>query len=163
LPDYVDLAPDIDLREVEWTGHGGKFSGGGATGSWGETYDDGGGSDIVSTASEVPGFDIGEGLILVLLVAVAFSISGSAIYIVYQAPEIMFEAAFEVLLVAKLVRQSKKIESEGWAFSIFRRTWIPFGLVLAMAVIFGFFLKEACPEAISFAEYRSKCWGIHTE
>ncbi len=45
----------------------------------------------------------------ILLVAVCTAIFGSSIYFIYQAPEILFEAAFEGVLVASLFCRGKKL------------------------------------------------------
>lgn len=154
--------PGIHLSGGTWNGGGGQFSGGGASGSWDSSAQStltssSGESSIFKEASSSAG-DLDEGIIVLLIIAVLVAVFGGTFYIIYQAPEILFEAAFEALLVASMMRRAKKMESEGWAFSILKRTWIPFAIVLVLATSFGYLIKTQCPEAISFAQYRTMCW-----
>ncbi|WP_413289231.1 hypothetical protein [Bdellovibrio sp. HCB337] len=148
--DLADAPSRIDIPPPQWSGQGGQFSGGGASGSWG--------SGSSSSSSSGADLDLDDGMVIILLLAFIAMISGSAIYLVYQAPEILLEAGFEVLLVAGVVRNAKRMQAEGWAYSIFKRTWVAFGLVLLIAVLFGMGIKHECPQAISFADYRALCW-----
>jgi hypothetical protein len=113
---------------------------------------------ILSKGADVIG-DWDEGVIILLVIAVIAASLGGSFFIIYQAPEILFEAAFEALLVAGLVRRAKQMKSEGWVFSIFKRTWLPFVIVLGLAITLGFIIRHKCPEAVSFSEYREMCWG----
>lgn len=159
-PDVLDLTnitANINVPEPRWTGQGGQFSGGGASSSWGS-------DDAVSSAKtettaskDVSIVDSDEIMVIVLIIAVIATISGSAFYIIYQAPEILFEAAFEVVLVTGLFGRTKNVQTEGWFYTIFKRTWLPFAAVLIAAFIFGFTIKGLCPNASSFAEYRILC------
>lgn len=112
-----------------------------------------------SVADDLPSVgDFDEGAVILVVVGALALISGSALYVVYSAPEILFEAAFETILVAGLFRRGKKVQAEGWTYSIFKRTWLPFAVVLLMALLFGFTIQNRCPGATSFHEYRELCW-----
>lgn len=150
---------DIDTLELSLNGnsHGCEISSR-ISGPWNSGNIEIGGKDL----SPLKNVDIGdsdEGVIIILVVALIAAIFGSTAYIIYQAPEILFEAAFEAVLVAGIYRRAKNTQSEGWIFSVFRRTWIPFCIVLVMALIFGFSIKRHCPGISSFREYRQLCWG----
>ena len=156
--DLTDIPTDSSLTESKWVGHGGKFSGGGANGSWGICANAPVPPQAPSLWKDTPSVgDFDEGIVLVLLISMIAVVTGSVFYIVYQAPEILFEAAFEVVLMAGLLGKAKKIQAEGWTTSIFKRTWAPFGVVLIMALAFGFTIKHQCPQASSFAEYQILC------
>lgn len=164
--DVLDAAVRIDAPEPRWSGGGGGFSGGGASGSWAESSAQavevkGAWASGSKGASRLGGaiLDADDGWVLVLLLALIAAIFGSAFYLVYQAPEILLEASFEVVAVVGVVRQARRLQSEGWAFAIFKRTWIPFAVVLVIAAVFGAAIQLSCPGAISFAEYRTVCSG----
>lgn len=159
--DVIDVldaveTPSLNMPEAKWTGSGGGFSGGGSSGSWADSS-----SSLGEDAASSVG-DIDEAIVLVILVAVIAAISGSTLYVVYYAPEILFEAAFEVVLAAGLLRKTKNIQAEGWAYSIFKRTWKPFAIALIAALVFGLAMKSYCPGAASFEEFRALCWTSST-
>lgn len=156
--DTLDATSNTSNLSTNWNNQGCEFSGGRTSSLWNSRNIEIGGKDF----SPLKNFDIGdadEGLLIILLVALITAIFGSTAYIIYQAPEILFEAAFETVLVAGIYRRTKNIQPEGWMSSIFKRTWIPFSIVLVMALIFGFSIKKHCPEISSFNEYRQLCWG----
>jgi hypothetical protein len=159
--DLADIGTSKNNSEAAWPGHGGQFSGGGASSSW-ESSNAGAISSTKESTSlkEVVGVgDFDEGIVIILLIAALAAVFGSAGYIIYQAPEILFEAAFEVVLAAGLLRRAKKLRSEGWQYSIFKRTWWLFAVALSVSMAFGFVIKNQCPEASSFAQYRELCWN----
>ena len=154
--------PSANSSEPYWVGSGGESSGGGASDFWGNVQCELIPSKNSSSSQETSGSsipDIDEFVIVAILIVIFFLIAGSAFYFIYQAPEILFDAAFEIILVAGLFRKGKKIQNEGWAQSIFKRTWIPFAVVFIFVIIFGLVIKFQCPAAHSFGEYRSLCWG----
>jgi hypothetical protein len=160
--DVGDVGAHKAISEGIWRGQGGQFSGGGASSSWVSSNEEAISSATESTRlkSVVDFADFDEGVvIIVVFIAVLAAIIGSAGYLIYQAPEILFEAAFEVILAAGLVKQAKKMQSEGWFYSIFKRTWWLCAIVLVLAMTFGFVIKNQCPEASSFAQYRESCWN----
>lgn len=159
--DLVDVVPSKTIPQAVWTGHGGQFSGGGASSSWASGNEGVNLSTNESTdLKEIVGVaDFDEGIVIILLIAVLAAIFGSAGYLIYQAPEILFEAAFEVVLAAGLLQRAKKLQSDGWHYSIFKKTWWLFAIVLCVSMAFGFFIKNQCPEASSFAQYRGLCWN----
>lgn len=160
--DYAveDVVADVALNvnspgPTSWSGGGGQSSGGGASESWGETSKSSSFGEDASSAL----LDSDAVAIVILIVAVCTAIFGSSFYFIYQAPEILFEAAFEGVLVASLFRRGKKLQAEGWRYSVFKRTWKPFALVLVTSLLFGYLMKAQCPAATSFADYRAMCWN----
>lgn len=119
------------------------------------TVASGGGSS--SSKSSFDGLDVDEGIIFVLVIALVVAIVGSAGYLVYQAPEILFEAVFETALAAGMIKQARNMKSEGWHYVIFKRTWWLCAIVLVLAMTFGYMIKKACPEASSYSQYRHMC------
>lgn len=86
---------------------------------------------------------------LMVLVAV---LGGAAIWLVWQAPVILPEAAFEALLAAGLVKAARVNEARGWMRGVLRSTAIPFLLLLAAAMFLGWAVHHACPAAIRLAD-----------
>ena len=142
---HPDPVPSID-------GGGGSFDGGGADAdfSGGMTFDSpsldfGGGPDI--------GFDLPDegGLVAILgailLMVAAFALVGGAIYVVYEAPAILTEVVFEVLLASSLVRRSRAAMPGDWAAALLRRTWKPFAWIGSVALSIALLAGLAAPEA----------------
>lgn len=157
--DVIDGAFDFfghSADRVEWVseiGAGGEFGGGGASGSWEAATDavaaplksssSGGGSSLFDLDF---GGDEGcvVGILLLALVGVLFIAGG---YLIYTAPAILAEAAFEALLAAALARRAKKLERAGWVGSVVRSTILIFAVVLALSITLGWYAQESCPEA----------------
>lgn len=149
--------------EPSYSGGGGEFAGAGAGGDFGVTGHaaaDAAGDiakgigDTVAKAGEAAG-DLGgadEGgwalLLALFLVAIVLAVVfGSAAYIVFNAPSILAEAVFEVLLAGGLVRAARGAERASWVQGVFRVTWIPFALTLAAVMAFAAWARIAYPQA----------------
>lgn len=146
-------------------GGGGDFGGGGATDGWA-------GADVAPVARAVAvappkpsgggssggssgwsfDFDFDDGIVLLVFGLLVLIVFGAGVYLVYQAPIILTEAAFQAVLASGLVKASRRLESGGWAGSILRATWIPFAVVLAMALVFGTVAHVYCPDAAKIAD-----------
>ena len=145
-----------NAERIEWTtelGGGGEFGGGGASGGWE------GGEDVVAAPMKVASSSDGGGLsldvgdaegcagVIVLGVLVAlFMVVGG--YLIYTAPAILAEAAFEALLAAALARRAKRVAGAGWVGSVFLSTFWVFAAVLAFAIVLGWYAQMRCPEAM---------------
>jgi hypothetical protein len=101
-------------------------------------------------------FDLDEGIVLIVLALLVLSIFGAGAYLVYAAPEILSEAAFQVLLAAGLIKASKKMDGSGWMGSVLKATWIPFVVVLVMTGIFGMVAQAYYPHAARLADIFKK-------
>ena len=149
---------------------GGQFGGGGASSSLdfgtavaldphagvgGAAVGGGGPGDAVGSVLEVVGDDehgfatIVAAIVLSVLLA---TILGSTAYVVYQAPTILSEAAFQALLVASLVKRTRKIASGDWIGSVFLATWKPFLITLLIAFLAGQILAFYFPAASRITE-----------
>ncbi|HXF39927.1 MAG TPA: hypothetical protein VN687_09460 [Blastocatellia bacterium] len=156
----VDLAGKTSAAGDQIFGGSGDFGGGGATDLWGGDT----AQAIISTPSTRGGgggshmfdFDLDEGIVLIVLALLLLSIFGAGAYLVYAAPEILSEAAFEALLAAGLIKASKKIDESGWMGSVLKATWIPFVIVLVMTGIFGFVAQTYYPHAARLADIFKK-------
>jgi hypothetical protein len=155
----LDVAQESTVVGDHVFGAGGDFGGGGATDLWGgETA-----QTVISTPSSGRGsgggggsglfdFDLDEGIVLIVLALLVLSIFGAGAYLVYAAPEILSEAAFQALLAAGLIKASKKMDGSGWMGSVLKATWIPFVIVLVMTGIFGMVAQTYYPHAARLAD-----------
>lgn len=125
-----------------FTGQGGRFGGGGASGLFEESPSETlqqvasstvsrAGDSIGGKAADVAGDTVTDvfddaGKVLLILGVLLAVIFGAGIYLVYQAPMILTDAAFNFLLATSLVRKArKKAVLTGWAASSVQR----FGLL----------------------------------
>lgn len=100
----------------------------------------------------------GDGLLLLILfVLLIVAIFGAGAYLVYQAPAILSESAFQAVLAGGLVRATRGTHDPGWAGSLFKATAIPFALVLVLAGVFGFEAHKHCPTAKTAREVMRTC------
>jgi hypothetical protein len=86
-----------------------------------------------SAGDAVSGIFDDDGIVLIALGILLAAIFGSAIYLVYIAPHILSEAAFDFLLGTSLIRSYRKMNQPDWVGSVFRGTYIPFLIVLVIA------------------------------
>lgn len=109
-----------------------------------------------------PDFDLGDegGAVIIVLALLGFlllSVFGVGIFLIYQSPVILAEAAFQAALASGLISATRRIEGGDWASSVFRSTWIPFAAVLALAIGFGWAARHYCPAATKAAEIFYLC------
>lgn len=155
----VDAARESTVVGDQVFGGVGDFAGGGATDLWGgdaapaiiSTRSTGGRSGGGGGLGSLD-FDLDEGVVLIVLALLVLSIFGAGAYLVYAAPEILSEAAFQALLAAGLIKASKKMDGSGWMGSVLKATWIPFVIVLAMTGIFGMVAQTYYPHAARLAD-----------
>jgi hypothetical protein len=138
----IDLDDCLDFSgggsgDVEFSGGGGSFGGGGSSGSWG-----------------VPDVSIdSDDLVVVLLfLALSLAIILAAVWLIWAAPAILGDAAFESALAAALIRHTRKASCGGWIGSIAKSTILPFALILALAITAGWFAQKHCPSARKLRE-----------
>jgi hypothetical protein len=157
----VDVGGESSVAGDQAFGGGGDFGGGGATDLWGGDT----GPPIISTPSTggrsgggLGGFDfdLDEGIVLIALALLLLVIFGAGAYLVYAAPEILSEAAFQALLAAGLIKASKKMDGPGWMGSVLKATWVPFVIVLVMTGIFGLVAQTYYPHATRLADIFNK-------
>jgi hypothetical protein len=136
------------------SGGGSSFGGGGASGSWGDPV----AAPVRASSSSGGGFNLGDigcdddfGIVIlvaVLVLAIAFA----AFYVIWAAPAILSEAAFQGVLAAALARRAKKLSHGTWEGSVLRATALPFAVVLALAITLGVYAQRRCPSAMRLAE-----------
>lgn len=170
--DVPDVRPNFGggngaASSPQFSGGGGSVDGGGATGSWVQPlsppslelpYDspsafaDFSVGSMDASGTGAGGLDVGDGdgcllVIAGVLLAIALAVVfGAAGYVVYQAPAILAEVVFEVLLGSSLARGAAAIDSANWATALLRRTWIPFAFMSFVSLAFASFCNYAFPE-----------------
>jgi hypothetical protein len=174
----------LDLPDVIPTGGGGAsgfqpgggLSGGaGASGSFGDGGDvpvfrslaeagsggaDGGSVGGGRGSGDWFSFDLDDGIVLVIALLLLVSVlGGTAIWLIWQAPVILPEAAFEALLASGLIKAARRGEARGWARGVLKSTVIPFVLVLAAASFVGWAGQRVCPPATRLTDVVRICYG----
>jgi hypothetical protein len=111
-----------------------------------------------TAAKRRPSLDLDDGVVLVLvLFLLASLLGGTALSLVWQAPVVLLEAAFETLLVAVLVRAAGRDDALGWRRGVLRATARPLLLVLAAAALAGWAVQHACPATPGLADLLARC------
>lgn len=176
LSDWLDL-PDLSGSGggsggggMRFRPGGGQFGGGGASSSFelpavGLTDHGGAVGEAASGAADGAGGVVGEAagalgdeggiaviVALTVLATLVATILGSTVYVIYEAPVILSEAAFEGLLAASLIRGTKRISGGDWVGSIFSTTWKPFLVTCSVALIAGIVLNFYFPGASKITE-----------
>jgi hypothetical protein len=158
LPDLSFDGPS--LPSASFRGGGGDFGGGGASGS----YSDAGDAVTESLSSSAKGgsgtggsFDLDVDLddavfVLIALVVLLAAIFGAAFYLIYQAPAILSEAAFNFFLATSLAKRARKMDEPDWVGSVFRATWIPFFIIMALSAVAGAVFHKFYPGATKLSE-----------
>lgn len=160
------LVPDLDVSldlPGAWrgggrpfTGGGGRFGGAGAQGSWAESAAPRQ-AGLTSSKLQASGWlpdvsfdiDLDEKAVAILLAfsVLLLSIAGAAGYIIWYAPSILPDAAFQLALAAGLAKRARRMDPLGWVGSVWRSTWIPFAVVGMLALGFGLIVNWYCPGA----------------
>jgi hypothetical protein len=131
---------------------GGDSGGGGASDLWDASA---GNTPAIPAPSHSGGFSLPDldldldddgWFVLVLLLALVLCIFCAGGYLVYNAPQILPEAACQAVLATALTRLSK-VPHYGWMPGILRSTAIPFALVLIFAGALGWAAHRHCPGA----------------
>ncbi len=148
---YVSIAGSG--RSVPGAGFGdlGTLGGGAPDWSSGGSWSSGSGSGW--------DLDLDDGwLVLVAFALLLLAVTGSGAYLIYQAPHILGEAAFQVALATSLRGAARRVVGFGWTGSVLRSTWMSFSIVLAMAGIFGGVAQHYCSKASKITEVLFACF-----
>ena len=88
-------------------------------------------------------------ILLVVLVLSVFILGG---YLIWTAPALLSNAAFQAILVAGVARKVRQAEQSNWETTIFKATWWAFLLVLILSVAFGIVAQMVFPEAVTIRD-----------
>ncbi len=153
-----------------FVGKGGGFSGGGASGQWAEQAVGMKAEAVVASSETVASTDglgvvadLGAaeeaGVVLLVLGAIALVVFGSSVYLVYEAPAILSEAALQMALSSSLIRATRRMDQPDWMGSVLRNTWKPFAVLLGVAILLGVFAGLYCPTAVRLKDLWTGCGG----
>lgn len=160
--DYVDLSditgssfPSSGSSGTCYSGKGGDFGGGGASGSFDAPSEGTSAiSDPVSSVGDAIG-SVAEAeefaiplVVLVLLGAMLFS----SLFMVYSAPVLFAELLVDGVLSASLYRRLRGLETRHWLETALRRTALPFALTAAIVTASGWGMALYAPEAHSIGD-----------
>jgi hypothetical protein len=146
-------------------GFGGGDSGGGGASSLWEADAAAGpgpmpviGPEPVSASSggggwSLPDIDLGDDgwEIVLLLVVLVLAIVLAGGYLIYAAPQILPEAAWQAVLASTLTRV-KKDDHHGWMSGVVKSTVLPFAVIMVLAGALGWVSHKHCPTAKKLAE-----------
>lgn len=163
LPNFGDgTGPDIDLPR--FSGGGGDSGGGGVSASFdgpatqaafsppssGASVS-GIGDAVGDTASGIVDSDEGAIVLIVLGVLLA-AIFGAGIYLIYIAPHILSEAAFDFVLGSSLIRSYRKVTGQEWMGSVLKDTYKPFLFALVVSFAAAWLIRSYMPEFTSVSD-----------
>jgi len=163
LPDLSSVTPSggggSSSSVPSFNGGGGGFSGAGSSGSFGIAAPSGSASGGSSSGGGSGSFDldldddIGIIIVFILLALLLIAVFGAGIYLVYQAPSILSEAAFDSALAVSLARKSKKMQDPEWIGSVFKATWKEFAIILLVSIIAGVVIHLIFPEVTKISDF----------
>lgn len=151
-------------------GGGGSFGGGGASGDFAANLGEvgSGGGNALGGVGEVVGDAVGGALddegglalviVITLLAVLLLSVLGVGIFLVWQGPAILAEAAFDSVLAASLVRSTKRMKEPDWLGSVFQATWKPFALVFTLSLVTGSVMHHYLPQATRVLDVIHLVW-----
>jgi len=172
IVDYLDLptpgSGGSSGGVPTFRGGGGHFSGAGASSSF-DVHAAGDHTSVVGDAASGAAKGVGDAIggaadalgdeggpiaivVIVVLAVLVATILGAAIYVIYEAPVILSEAAFEGLLAASLIKRARSIDQGDWVGSILKATWIPFCVTFIIAGLAGLILHFYFPAATHLIE-----------
>lgn len=179
---YIDDGKDVslDLPDVSFSGGsgssgggvsldvgnlavrapgGGEFGGAGASGDFSLSVGDSGSgsggvlSSLGDAVGEVGGGSSDEGCLVVLAILVLFAvILAAGGFMIWQAPNLLAEAAFEAALAAGLVKPLRRIADPGWVGGALRASAWPFALIFVCAMAIAGLAEHYAPAATTLPE-----------
>ena len=160
--DYLDFVP-VDGSggnagahdcAAGFSGGGGSFDGGGASGN----VDFGTQDSAIDTLVDRPLAAVGEAdeaTIPLVVVLLAAGIVLSSLFVVWSAPILFAEILVDALLAAGLYRRLRVLEPRHWMLAALRRTIVPFVLTTLTVAAAGWGMQVYAPEARSLGEVLS--------
>jgi hypothetical protein len=114
---------------------------------------EGSSSGIADAAGNaVSGIFDDDGVILVVIGVLLATIFGSSLYLIYNAPHILSDAAFNFLLASSLIRGYKVMTKPDWIGSVFKSTFLPFFIVLAVSFGAAWIIHARYPQLTKLSD-----------
>jgi hypothetical protein len=89
----------------------------------------------------------------VIIAAVLFS----GVWLIYQSPAILSEAAMQMVLATGLYRNSRQADSSEWLGVILKKTSIPFAIITLLSFSFGCVAETHCPRQHTLRSIMDSC------
>ena len=99
----------------------------------------------------VPDLDLDEAIVLVVALAIAFSVLAASIWLVVGAPTLLAELLVDSALAGGLYRKLRQ-DDTSWLETALKKTVLPFVVVLVVAAIGGGVIQHYVPEAHSVGD-----------
>jgi polyferredoxin len=153
IPDLSGISPSSNgSTTADYSGTGGEFGGGGASGSFDST-EIAESSPIESAFETVAEAD--ELAIPLFLIITLVALAVASLWVVYSAPVLFAELLLDTMLAAGLYRKLRKLESRSWLETAIRRTFLPFLITAIVISTTGWWLQANHPSAESVGEITS--------
>jgi hypothetical protein len=113
--------------------------------SGGESAGSSGGGSGSSVSLDADGEGLAVVVVLAVVALVVLAVFGVAVMSVWQAPAILGEAAFELVLAGTLARAARRVEGRSWSRALWKATWGRALAVMILAMVAGFAAQSVCP------------------
>ena len=140
-------------------GSSGGFGGGGASSDFAALAEGGGSLGDSLPSVDLPDLDLGGAddgclpvLVLLAIAALLLAVFGVGVYVIWQAPFLLAEAAFEAALAAGLIRSAHRITDPGWIGGTVRASWKPLLWVLGITLLAAVVVEHYVPQARTLLE-----------
>lgn len=147
-----------DAALPRWTGGGGSFHGGGASGTWepgagvrgaalhGPGSPGAGGPALPDLDLDLEGWAVAVAVVLAAIAAGGVLLAGA--WVIWGAPALLAEVLFDFLVSAEVYRRLRHAQRAWWE-SALSHTWTPALIALVLVGACGLALDGAVPEADS--------------
>jgi uncharacterized membrane protein YfcA len=88
----------------------------------------------------------------VIGIIILFGVFIASFYVIYIAPELIFEITFEALVSVGFYRMAKREQRKDWMQSTFRATIWPFVVTLVLAAVGGLVIQMINPEVVKMRD-----------
>ncbi|EMT5434975.1 hypothetical protein WMR10_000486 [Stenotrophomonas maltophilia] len=141
------------VAESPWSSVGGRSGGGGASASWNESAQAGGGDagelPLTGLAEDEAGLPL---LVILGIVALVATVLLASMWVVWSAPVLMAELLVDAAIASGLYRRMQGMREQGWwRVCVTHTIWPLLGLLLFFAVV-GWLAQELAPGAVSLAQ-----------
>ena len=152
--DTMDIGGDVVRSGVDFSGSGGHFGGGGASGDFSSALVDTGGGEASSLLGDTlsASGDAEELAIPLLVILLVGAILLSSAFLIYSAPMLFAELLVDGVLSARLYKRLRGLETRFWLETAIRKTALPFLLTALVVAGAGWGMSRYAPEAHSIGQ-----------
>jgi len=119
-------------------------------------------NSTLSSGSENSSFSFGDlfggddFVVVIIGIVMILGVLFSSLYVIYIAPEMLFEIVFDALVGVGYYRVMKSKQNKHWTEGAIRATIIPFAITLIVVVLGGALIQMLSPEVIRFKDLFSR-------